>query len=71
MIGERLKELREEFRMTQDQLASILNVSHQSISGYENNSNEPSLENLNLLDKCNKELLFFYYLMDGYKIIKK
>ncbi|MBY6915508.1 helix-turn-helix domain-containing protein [Clostridium botulinum] len=93
MIGE---ELREEFGMTQDQLASILNVSRQSISGYENNSNEPSLENLvklsdlfnvsadyllnrtkerenlNLLGKCNKELLLkLYYLMEGYKIIKK
>lgn len=44
MFGERLKELREEKGMTQQDLAVFLNVSRPSISGYENNSNDPSLD---------------------------
>lgn len=46
MFGERLKELREDFSFTQDDLALKLNISRQSISGYENNTNQPSIENL-------------------------
>ena len=44
MFGERLKELREEKGMTQQDLAVFLNVSRPSISGYENDSNDPSLD---------------------------
>lgn len=44
MFGKRLKELRENQGITQSDLAASLNVSRQSISGYENNSVEPSLD---------------------------
>lgn len=46
MFGERLKELREDSKMTQETLGSFLKVSRQTISGYELGSNEPSFENL-------------------------
>jgi transcriptional regulator with XRE-family HTH domain len=46
MFGDRLRELREDKNMTQDDLASILNVSRQTISGYEKGVNEPNIENL-------------------------
>lgn len=44
MFGKRLKELRKRQEMTQDQLAEFLNVSRQSVWGYENNSVEPALD---------------------------
>lgn len=46
MIGDRLRELREERGMKQEDLASIINVERQSISNYENDKSCPSLENL-------------------------
>lgn len=42
-IGERIKELREDKGLTQEDLAIKFKVSRQSISGYENNTTEPSL----------------------------
>lgn len=44
MFGKRLKELRENQGITQADLAASLNVSRQSISGYENDAVEPSLD---------------------------
>ena len=51
IFGERLKELREERDMTQEELSNFLNVTRQSISGYETGSNEPILENLVKISK--------------------
>lgn len=51
IFGERLKELREEKNMTQEELSSYLNVTRQSISGYETGSSEPVLENLVIISK--------------------
>ncbi len=42
----RLKKLRLEKKVTQQELANILNVSQQSINKYENHSTEPSIETL-------------------------
>lgn len=41
MFGDILKELRENQSMTQNYLAELLNVSRQSVGGYENNTTEP------------------------------
>ncbi|AKC63139.1 DNA-binding protein [Clostridium sporogenes] len=46
MFGDRLKELREEKEMTQEELGKLLNVSRQTISGYEAGAIEPSISNL-------------------------
>lgn len=44
MLGKRLKQLRKEQGLTQEDLALYLNVSKQSVWGYENNSVQPSLD---------------------------
>lgn len=44
MFGERLKELRESQGMTQSNLAILLNVSRQSVGGYENDGVEPGID---------------------------
>ncbi len=41
MIGERLRGLREDADLTQDQLAKILQINKFSISSYERNKSEP------------------------------
>ncbi|WP_243156829.1 helix-turn-helix domain-containing protein [Clostridium beijerinckii] len=41
LFGDILKELRENQSMTQNDLAELLNVSRQSVGGYENNTTEP------------------------------
>ncbi|APM41354.1 helix-turn-helix domain-containing protein [Clostridium kluyveri] len=46
MFGDRLKELREEKELTQDELGRMLGVSRQSISSYESQDIEPSINNL-------------------------
>lgn len=46
MFNERLKELREDRGLTQDQLASELNVSRSQISNYETGKFEPDIETL-------------------------
>jgi transcriptional regulator with XRE-family HTH domain len=46
LFGDRLKELREEKELTQEELGKFLNVSRQTISGYESGSIEPSIANL-------------------------
>jgi len=54
LIGERLKELREDQGMTQNDLAICLNISRTSVSAYELNTNEPSLDILiNIADFFN------------------
>lgn len=46
MIGDILKELREDKGLTQEELAAILKISRTSVSMYESNTNEPSLTTL-------------------------
>ncbi len=45
-IGEKIRELRNQKRMTQKDLAEQLNVTAQAVSRWENNEVEPSLETL-------------------------
>lgn len=44
MFGDRLKELREDKNMNQDELANMVNLTRSAISSYETNTNVPSLE---------------------------
>lgn len=46
MLGDRLKELREEKELTQEELGKLIRVSRQAVSSYESGENEPSLANL-------------------------
>lgn len=67
-LGERLKKMREEKGLTQEELGKIINVSKPSISRYEAGTNEPNNETL-------KKLANFFdvsldYLM-GYSDIKE
>lgn len=43
-FGNRLKELREDKGLKQNDLANILNVARNTISAYESNINEPNLD---------------------------
>ena len=47
ILGYRLKELRKENKMSQNDLGKLLGVSKVSVSGYENGTRIPSLEILN------------------------
>src|SRR5690606_7237141 len=49
MRGDRLRKLRQEKRLTQEQLGKIIHVSKVSISGYENGERSPDTENLTRL----------------------
>lgn len=44
MFGDRLKELREDKNLNQDELANMVNLTRSAISSYETNTNVPSLE---------------------------
>lgn len=46
MIGERLRQLRLQSNLTQDELGKSLNLSTSTISMYENNSREPDINTL-------------------------
>lgn len=46
MMSDIIRELREDKGLTQTELANILNVSRQSISGYENGLVEPTISTL-------------------------
>ena len=48
-IGENLKKLRKQRKLTQDDLAKILNISRQAYCRYENDQRELSLDFLCLL----------------------
>lgn len=49
MIGERLKQLRKEYKLTQTDLGNKINVTKVSISGYENGNRSPDTETLTRL----------------------
>lgn len=46
MFADRLRELREENDMTQEQLGKLLNVTKQAVYSYEKGENEPSFDSL-------------------------
>ncbi|AJE12370.1 XRE family transcriptional regulator [Clostridium botulinum] len=46
MFGDRLRELREEKQLTQEELGKLLNVSRQAVSSYEKGENEPTIDAL-------------------------
>ena len=46
MIGDRIKQLRIEAKMTQPELAAKLEVTRSAIAAYENNSRQPSFHSL-------------------------
>lgn len=57
MLGERIKLLRKDQGITQDQLAEYINVSRSSVNGYENDGVEPSLSVLvKIADRFNVSL---------------
>lgn len=49
MLGERLKSLRKERKLTQEELGRKVNVTKVSISGYENGNRSPDTETLQKL----------------------
>jgi transcriptional regulator with XRE-family HTH domain len=51
MIGDRLKQLREEKGYTQEYIAEYLGVKQQTYSRYENNVSEPDIETIHKLVK--------------------
>lgn len=51
MFGTRLKQLREEKQLTQQQLADLLNVGRPTIAGYETKGKEPDFEKIIWLAK--------------------
>ncbi|MFT8352344.1 helix-turn-helix domain-containing protein [Clostridium saccharoperbutylacetonicum] len=46
MFGERLKALRENYGLTQNDLATKVKVARTTITGYENNTNQPDFDTL-------------------------
>lgn len=50
-LGEKLKEIRKRFGLSQEQLAEIMNVSRQAITKWENDGGIPDISNLQELSK--------------------
>lgn len=50
-LGEKLKEIRRRFGLSQEQLAEIMNISRQAITKWENDSGLPDISNLQELSK--------------------
>lgn len=48
MVGDRLKKLRTDAGMTQQQLGDLVHLSQQSIDHYENNRAKPSIDTINM-----------------------
>ncbi|MCL2556784.1 MAG: helix-turn-helix domain-containing protein [Firmicutes bacterium] len=46
IFGQRVKELREEKKLTQVELGKLLGLSYQTIGHYENGTTQPTLETL-------------------------
>lgn len=45
-LGEKLKELRKKFGLTQEEFGSMMNVSRQAITKWENDNGIPDISNL-------------------------
>ncbi len=71
MIGDRIKELRTESKMTQEELANKLNMSRQAISHWENGVNEPGIGDLvkltTILNVSADYLLGITYIKENFK----
>lgn len=50
-LGQKLKEIRKKFGLSQEQLAEIMNVSRQAITKWENDGGTPDVSNLQELSK--------------------
>lgn len=50
-LGQKLKEIRKRFGLSQEQLAEIINVSRQSITKWESDNGLPDVSNLQELSK--------------------
>ena len=50
-LGQKLKEIRKRFSLSQEQLAEIMNVSRQAITKWENDGGLPEVSNLQELSK--------------------
>lgn len=50
-LGQKLKEIRKKFGLSQEQLAEIMNVSRQAITKWENDRGTPDVSNLQELSK--------------------
>lgn len=50
-LGQKLKEIRKRFGLSQEQLAEIMNVSRQAITKWENEGGSPDISNLQELSK--------------------
>lgn len=50
-LGQKLKEIRKKFGLSQEQLAEIINVSRQAITKWENDSGIPDVSNLQEISK--------------------
>ena len=50
-LGQKLKEIRKRFELSQEQLAEIMNISSQAITKWENDGGLPDINNLQELSK--------------------
>lgn len=50
-LGQKLKEIRKRFGLSQEQLAEIMNISRQAITKWENDGGLPDINNLQELSK--------------------
>ena len=50
-LGEKIKEMRKKFGLSQEELASIMNVSRQAITKWESDGGLPDISNLQELSK--------------------
>ena len=62
-LGERIRELRKKYGLSQEQLADKLNVSRQAIQKWESNVNEPNIETIKCI-ACYFQV-DFEYLLNG------
>ncbi|WP_340373368.1 XRE family transcriptional regulator [Peribacillus sp. FSL E2-0218] len=68
-IGERIKLLRKERKMTQEDLAKILKVAPTAVSAWESGRNKPLMDKLSMMSTCFDIPLS--HLVDGTPIVKK
>ena len=60
-IGEKIKRLRRELRISQEELAEILGVTYQQVQRYENGMNKLNVENIQTVaDALNMPVSYFF-----------
>ncbi len=64
MVGKNIKKIRENMKLTQEELAEKLSVTRQAISNYETGKTQPDIETLNkiasILEVSVEELIYGY-----------